>query len=232
MSSLFINISDLPHPCREFIAWVDVMGIKNIFKKTHRSPMLYILKLHKCAHLIKGSDVHCKIYPVIDGFYMAHDDPEKLFSMLKEIFVLMANEFIYENKIGYRFMIRAGVAVGGITHGVDLPSIREMEIITSIKSLLLFGRGAVDAVEAEADGSPFSIIIHELSRGFVSKYINISNNGEVIWFGRSFDRVKFRDKVIEYYAWIENNPNWVDYPLEKRNKHLSEFKAMIDSGFG
>lgn len=72
MSDLYIDINKLPDASDEYVAWVDIMGTKNIFEKTDLSPTLYILKLMKCAVQTLSGKTGFKLYPVIDGFYITY----------------------------------------------------------------------------------------------------------------------------------------------------------------
>lgn len=227
MTELFIDIKDIPASSDEYVVWIDIMGTKNIFKKTDNSPALYILKLHKCAKIVLQRYPNCKVYPVMDGFYITHTEPQCLILLISDFFKKIANEFIKEKSCGYKFMIRAGMAAGNIIHGNNLPDTEQIEIISSIKSALLFGKAAIDACEAERNAPPFSITIHPESR---SKYPNEKVvNGKISWFEEYASRTELRDSVNEFYTWLGQNPGWVEYPNDKMQNHWAGFLNMINA---
>ena len=231
MGELFISLGVLPALSTEFVIWVDVMGTKSVFKESNNSATLFILKLFKSTFLsLQNEELNSyKLYPVMDGYFLTHDDPEKLIAIIKKIFIQIANEFIVEKKPGYKFMIRAGLARGTVMHGDAISDSAEISFISPISKSLLFGKGVVDAVEAEKGAPPFSITIHEKSRKwFEMLNIKTTKDGQLDWLNSAFDSEKFKHSVNEYYQFRDEIPSWVDYPEEKKVKHLAAFLKMIN----
>lgn len=227
----FIDLKKLPDPIEEYVAWIDIMGTKSVFEKTDKSPTLYILKLHACAEsVIKGTDFN--YYPAVDGFFLTHKECNVLLVAVKNIFQQVAQGMINERNIEYRFMIRAGLSYGSVTHGKNI-NIDDPKLSDKLKKSLLFGKAVVAATEAEKGAPPFSINIDETSVDHFTP--SLSNgltrvNNHIIWFDIDFvDKDNFKKSIIEYYTWINKKPMWSNYDPEKMKKHLFEFLMMFDT---
>lgn len=135
--SIYIPVSEIPKPNQECVAWVDIMGTKNIFRRTDSSPTIYILKFHQYAkNIIEKTEKGIKQYPVIDGFYITHADAAYIVDIVTNIFILIKDEFI-KTEAGYQFLVRAGLSYGNVIHG-DM--IDNNYIHPDIKDSILFGK--------------------------------------------------------------------------------------------
>lgn len=225
MKRLYIPTCEIPQPNQEYVAWVDIMGTKNIFRRTDPSPTVYILKLHQYAkNIIEKSEQAIKQYPVIDGFYITHESASCIVDIVTNIFILIKDEFI-KSSAGYQFLVRAGLSYGSVIHG---EMIDQKYIHTDIKDSILFGKAVVDATIAESGSPPFSITVSEDSRNFfINQNIHVTNEGLIRWFD-SFDTQSFIDSMNQFYQYRRDNPNWVEYSEERMTQHQQDFLRMMN----
>lgn len=227
MSGVYIETKNLPDPIQEYVAWVDIMGTKNIFKQTDKTPTSYILKLHTYAkNAAKDKVKIANIYPVIDGFFITHNSATELIEVIQYIFKGISDD-LSKCRDGYGFLVRAGIAYGNVIHGTMIDS-KIANLDEHIKKSLLFGKAVVEAASAEREAPPFSIYVADESRqNFIDENIIITDSGLIIW-AKEADLNILQENVIKYFQHREMHPQWDEYPVEKMKQHKSKFLMMIE----
>jgi hypothetical protein len=226
-------ISDIT---QEWVSWVDIMGIKNIFKKSDRSPTVYILKLHNEINRVKKLKFNdIGYYPVMDGSFLTSNSLSRLINFMTEIFIRVANEFMIEKKLLYRFMIRGGLSYGSVLHGYSISDKIVAHLDQSDLNKLIFGEALCCACESENNTPPFMIKIHKNSINKFIKtnqdYLIIPNSNDIYvkWFNSNFDISKLRDEIKSYFDWHNLNNHLVEYPDKKKQEHLKMFREIVTS---
>jgi hypothetical protein len=228
----YISLKNLPNPIKQYVAWIDIMGTKSFYKKTSKSPMLYILKLHACAEAAIRTKNGLTYYPVADGLFLTHNERAPLLTAVKEIFQGIALDVINTHKVEYRYMIRAGLAFGEINHGSDITLEEEqLPLNNELKRSLVFGKALVDATEAEKGQPPFSVTIYDSISNSEPLSVSGLEYEYYAWFNDGFDKKEeFKDAILEYYIWIKKHDYWVNgYDETKMKQHLFDFLIMLDS---
>src|SRR5579864_2546121 len=102
--SLDFDADKLPVAESEYVAWVDVMGTQIAMSRSIKTTANFIFKLHLAAIRANSKDV--KLYPVMDGFYVAAKKQGDVLAFLRKVYRQAADEFISTTRPQHRFMIR------------------------------------------------------------------------------------------------------------------------------
>ncbi len=178
--SLYVKQDNFqPAVSEKWVAWIDIMGTKNMFTRNTVIPTQYVLQLYKCLEEINRS-IDMEIYPLVDGFYAISNCYDTFFQFLKNYFVKMFTWQAGAADYAYSFLIRAGVGYGEIIFGKDVVNSLSND---AIKNSLVFGPAIVKAAEAEHECSPFGIHL----------YLE--------------DNVTYPPGISkEYYDWLKDDP--------------------------
>lgn len=175
----------------------------------------FMFKLHVAALDSPLKDIH--LYPVMDGFYATAKSRVVLESFLRSVFGLCADTFTKEKNMGFRFVIRGAIAFGNTYHGAEVADAGSKRLTENplYRASLLLGPPIVDANQSEHDAPPFGIAIHQSAKAAAPA-------GDVPyaeewwpWFGASFDKVSFCDRLREYYAWCQKEHASIKYDIRR-----------------
>lgn len=216
---MYFNADYLPEGEAEYVLWIDVMGIQNSMAVSLKTSANYIAKLHLA--LLENMADSMTIYPVMDGAYVTTTEAETMRSFINGVIPLLAKEFISEEVVGHRFMVRGGLAYGPVIHGKDIP--KECNNIITDNSdymgSLLLGLPVIRANQAEKKAPPFGIFCDETVRIQGKAFSYIWYN----WWGNEKEEMKqvlqLRGSVEEYFGYYEKRFHRYDYSVESIKRH-------------
>lgn len=157
----YFRSSDLGQPQSAFVAWVDLMGCRNLMAGPIKIAAQSVYKLHVAA--LDAKPIEVTLYPIMDGFYATCTEAAPLERFLSDVFKELSNDLIKDKgKVGFQFLIRGAVAHGEIYHGSILPesASRTLHENQDYKKQILIGMPVVDAHSTEDEAPPFGLAIH------------------------------------------------------------------------
>lgn len=169
MSDVYFDASKLPDPEKQYVAFLDIMGMQKHFVNSQKLSANFIFKFHaailsamkKCN---KG-DQEIRAYPIMDGAYITAASAKTMRQFLVSLFNKLANLYLSESKEEYRFIPRGALSYGNLHHGCDVPpeASKIFSDAESYKSCLLLGHPMVKAYQHEHDAAPFGVYIDDCS---------------------------------------------------------------------
>jgi hypothetical protein len=166
---LYFNAKALPAPTNEYVAWVDVMGVQSAMSRSLNITANFVFKLHTAA-LQAPNTAGLRLYPVMDGLYIASSNQAAILDFLRSVFSAIAETFINETENMHRFIVRGALAFGPVIHGANVKSSAAKVFGTpaggNYKDAILLGMPMVQSHLAEKDAPPFGIFVHESARAF------------------------------------------------------------------
>jgi len=109
---LIVNANHLPSPQNEYVCWIDAMGVQSMMSRSLKITANFIFKIHIAA--VTSANDHVKLYPVMDGLYASSSDKNSIIGFIKDVFRAIADEFIQQQHIYYRFLIKGALAFGPV----------------------------------------------------------------------------------------------------------------------
>lgn len=218
----------LPNPESEYVAWVDVMGTQIAMSRSTKTTANFIFKLHIAA--IRAYSEAVKLYPVMDGFYVAAKRQADMLGFLRTVYRQVADEFISATKPHHRFMIRGGLAFGPVIHGDTVggcsPELKEK---SNYANQILLGLPMVQAHLSERDAPPFGVFVHESARSFAPEG---SDSLHWIWWCWENPEskntwVQLGAKLKEHFNWCKERAQAIGYSEERIEVH----KKMVAQYF-
>lgn len=243
MPDVYFNERKLPkHLKKEYVAFLDIMGIQNRMKMSLRDTSNFIFKLH--ASVIAAlrdkryEGVFC--YPLMDGVYITSRSKESMVNILVRIYRELAQVLIEEDKMEHIFLVRAAVAYGQIIHGHDIPlgASKIFELDVGYKDKILLGTPMILAYENEKNAAPMGIYLDQSAivsddkeRGgcFATDWKWwCKTNGSGLKVPEGL-QTKVRDKLEQYFEWIEKDGNKFGEGYEE--KRLEKHRNMVREYF-
>lgn len=227
--SLFFDAGKIGTPNLEYVAWIDVMGTQSSMSILISAAANFISKLHTAA--ILATKVSLRLYPVMDGFYMACKDQDETLSFLRSVFTQTADEFNLTTKDQHRFMVRGGLAFGPIYHGSDINQNASQTLYENspYRDSLLMGMPMIQAYLVESQAPPFGLFVHESARAFAPQEKTgiphawwkwVDSNNEQSWS-------TLKAKLPLYMQWCEEHSMFIGYSKERISAH----KEMVSQFF-
>ena len=180
----------------------------------------FIFKLHTAA--LQAPRKNVKMYPVMDGLYVSSPSQDDILVFLNSIFKSVAEEFIREDAMQHRFVIKGALAYGPIIHGcaIPQPASAEMHNSPEYRDALLLGLPMVQAHSNEKMAPPFGIYVHESARTFAP-------NGDgplhfIWWKWRSQDDERWSTlatNLQQYFDWCEERAGEIEYEVSRIKVH-------------
>src|SRR5205809_4868924 len=99
-------------PTNEYVCWLDVMGSRNIMRRSMSFAANFVMKLHIACLDTWKSEPKVELYPMVDGVYACSKNLVELLAFVKLVYRSLAMEFVSEDNPLYRFMVRGGVSFG------------------------------------------------------------------------------------------------------------------------
>ena len=211
----------------EYVAWVDVMGTQVAMSRSVRTTANFIFKFHTAAirshsEAIKSNSEAIKLYPVMDGFYVAAKKQADMLAFLRSVYRQVADEFISAKKPQYRFMIRGGLAFGPVIHGDSVSECsRELKEASGYANQILLGLPMVQAHLSERDAPPFGVFVHESAR---SSAPDGSDSLHWIWWRWDNPETKgtwahLAGKLKDHFVWCKERAQAIGYPVDRIEAH-------------
>lgn len=224
---IYFNSALLPKPSYEYVCWVDVMGIANQMVRSLPMAANFIFKLH-CAVLnsleVVGDPQSISLYPVIDGAYITASERGPIQEILGGALSQLANEFVKEPELKYRFIARAAIAYGPVFHGRHLPEKISYVLAnhTEVRDSILLGAPMGQAYREERNAPPFGVAIDESARTFASQS---DQPFRFIWFdwythvAQKTSPSKLMTELDRYFEWQRNHCNMTGYDIQRIDHH-------------
>jgi hypothetical protein len=226
--SLDFDASKLPSAESEYVAWVDVMGTQMAMSRSIKITANFIFKLHMAA--IRSFSDAVKLYPVMDGFYVAAKKQADMLTFLRNVYRQVADEFVSTTKSQHRFMIRGGLAFGPVIHGDNVGGCsRELKEESSYANQILLGVPMVQAHLCERDAPPFGIFVHESARSFAPE-----GSDSLHWIWWRWDNAESKAtwshlavKLKDHFVWCKERAQAIGYPVDRIEAH----RLMVEQYF-
>jgi hypothetical protein len=215
----YFDARALPLPVTEYVAWVDVMGIRTQMAKSISVSANFVFKLH--VAVLDATTDGVLIYPIMDGFYASSPVRKRLEVFLSKVFTSLTDVFMAEQKPHFRFIVRGAIAVGETYHGRHIgdKASKRLAEHPNYRASILLGTPIVDANQTETSAPPFGIAIHQSARDFAPEGETKFAEQQWKWFPDGFDTESLRKSLLEHFAWCRSKSKDLDYPIEKIEKH-------------
>ena len=82
----YFDASKLPIPDNEYVAWIDVMGMRANLSKSLPVSANFVFKLHSAV--LDTPHTGIQLYPVMDGVFAVGDDKDEVIEFLKNVMTL------------------------------------------------------------------------------------------------------------------------------------------------
>jgi hypothetical protein len=224
---LTFNADRLPDTLSEYLAWVDVMGTQVSMSRSIKITANFIFKLHIAA--LRADNLHLRIYPVMDGFYVASADKNHMLNFLRSVFSEVAAGFNATPEPQHRFLIRGGLAFGPVIHGNGVGACaNELQNDETYRNAILLGTPMVQAHLSEQLAPPFGMFVHESARVFAPSGVEPlhwiwwkwGSTGQATW-----DTLKVG--LPSHLQWCEKRAQAILYDPNRIEAH----KKMVDQYF-
>lgn len=230
--SLFFDTRRLGDASREYVAWVDVMGIQATLRRSVDTAANFVYKLHDAALKARVADL--LIYPVMDGFYAATREQPTLQTFLRQVFRAVAEEHVLQNKEWFRFVVRGAVARGDVYHGRNLDPDASWSLRDNpqYRDNLLLGEPMVRAHLGEPEAPPFGIYIDHSAEGFIEGLQGFPFDLWWKWY-EAPDRdllLRLQMALDQYYGWCAGKTEELKYPLSRIRIHRGQATLYLRDG--
>ncbi len=231
--SAYFNSQLLPEPSQEYVCFLDIMGIQSRMKKGCLAKCgNFIFKLH--ATILEAWRTSgyksVSVYPIMDGAYITSKNLGELLDLLTDIYSYCAEALLATGDVfEHWYLIRGAVAYGSVIHGRSIPYEASLEFASRVgyKEQLLIGAPMIHAFAGEGRAAPMGIYLDETATGK-----QCCKNWK--WFNHCETRPDadtlngLRQKLVQYYDWLETHADPEDYAREKREEHLRRIKAYFE----
>ena len=242
MSNIYFDSKKLPiHWHKEYVAFLDIMGVQNRMKLTCNGAANFIFKLHAAVistlHERQYENVFC--YPLMDGIYITSTTKDYMSNILTKIYRELSKLLISEKDNRHIFLIRSAIAYGPVIHGHDIPlsasKVFGMEI--GYKEKILLGSTMIDAYNGESQAAPMGIYIDESAIKSSSDTQKDQGAFDRNWKWWKSNDLKLDDNIEEqmkvklesYYKWLDTPDNKYaeGYDKEKRDLHVQKVREYF-----
>jgi hypothetical protein len=207
-----------------YVAWLDLMGSKNIMGRSLSNAANYVGKIHICV-LEAAQSQAVEVYPVIDGCYVLAEKRDMLESTLKAAMVRLAGVFVHEPKPSRRFLVRGGIAAGRIVTGSEIAKCNEtLKNSPKYSTCLALGTAIGQAYSAEAKAPPFGFWVDITARAFRAEKSHPFAVTYWRWWSETDGGDKRRREILgnalmEYFVWAEKNHRSLEYDPARLSEH-------------
>lgn len=229
----YFNADRMPNSRKEYVAFIDIMGIQSKMIHSTKQASNYIFKLHATlleAWRIRGYKT-ISIYPIMDGAYITSTKKDDMLNLLTAVYNSISMALLCEDKYQFWYMVRASVAYGDVIHGRDIPYDACLEFSSRVgyKEQLLISPAMIEAYKGERDAAPMGINICNSASS--------RNNGiKITWKWYSNPNIKtipqnlesFKDRLKNYLSWLNEHSNEGKYPSESRQRHRDAVYSYFD----
>lgn len=225
----FFNAEMLPALQKEYVCYIDILGIQSKMIHSLSQTANYMFKLH--ATILEAwrtaSYNSISVYPIMDGAYITSTREKDILNLITYIYCSLCQELLV-TEFKFWFLIRASIAYGNIIHGRNIPYDASLEFASRVgyKEELLIGEPMISAYNGERLSAPMGIYIDKSASLPVTGipddwkwYANDTNTKEI---------EEFKCKLQEYYDWLEKNGETQGYNLDKQHEHLQIAKDYFN----
>ena len=220
----YFDAQKLPLPQKEYVCFIDIMGIQNKMAHSSHQSSNFIFKLHATlleAWRLKGYS-SISVYPIMDGAYITSRKKEDLLNLLTTMYNNLSADLLAEDNFNFWYMVRAAVSYGNTIHGRNIPYDASHEFSSRVgyKEQLLISPAMIEACSSEKLAAPMGIYICDSATnkrsGIPSSWkwyanINIKTSQE------HFER--FKEMFQSYLQWLNENSIDSEYPASRRQSH-------------
>ncbi|WP_058825921.1 hypothetical protein [Haloferax sp. Q22] len=227
---VYTDSDQLSGVTKEYVCWLDLMGIQNTMATSVETSAIDILNLHVAVDEAMDRD-EVTHYPIMDGVYLTSKSKDSMLELLQDVFAKLAKDNIENRKPQYVYIPRASLAFGPIVHGENLDDGVNEEFITGsdYAESLLLGLPMIQAVQNEPKAPPFGIYIDESARAFAPSGQEPIERTWYDWFIFLKDDIDelLYNTLEEYYDWCLENSHRINYPKEDIEKHQTKAEQYL-----
>lgn len=230
----FFDAKKLPAAKKEYVCFIDIMGIQAKMSHSINQSSNFIFKLHATILEAWRTSAYSSIsvYPIMDGAYITSKDKAETLNLITNIYKSLVEDLLAERGFKHWFWIRASLAYGKIIHGRDIPYDASNEFSTRVgyKEQLLVGEPMISAYVGERNAAPMGIYIDSSAS---SKYQGVSSDWR--WFKNTNIKVDqtqielFTQKMNKCYEFMNKLWDEKEYPTSRRNEHLKNFNTYYSN---
>lgn len=231
----YFDSSKMGNPTYEYVAWIDLMGTREAMRETIDKSANFIFKFHANALTCLASNTDIVLYPVMDGIYVTSTTKELFIDFLCHIFLECSKDFCSAD-VRFCYLIKGAIAFGPIYHGQNIPA--EVNYLfskhTNYKNSLLLGLPMIQAYLGEKLAPPFGLYIDESARSFAPTGQTPLGNRWYRWDKNKSIQHKglgaittFKDKMNQYFDYMEKHHVQNNYPLADIAKHREMFEDFF-----
>jgi len=247
---LYFDADKLGAPKGEYVLWCDGMGTGRALVSSLSRAANFIFKLHRAFEIATTGISNVKIYPIMDGVYVATSSQKDMRKIILKAFLELAEEFIRhsDDKILHKFMVRGGLAYGATIHGADINKnafadeghLAEFEgsKLDEIRSMLLLSSAMKAAYDAERLAPPFGIYVDSSALSIPQLVIERDKGfqtGLFRWWEDSYlepsadvsDIWKLAQEVYKHLEESRVRTLELDYPAESIDRHTRAAKEYF-----
>lgn len=217
-----------------YVSWVDLMGTKKITSRSNSEAGIKTFKLHTAAKLayeaVDGDQEGLFVSPLMDGVYSFCTDKITLIKYLHNIYALLAEDVVEEDRDRFVYAIKGAIAYGPVIRGDNIEDgIAALED-TNHEELTAVGLPIVQAFEHEQKAPPFGVYVHESARAFAP---DDDDPFRFVWWRwyeskntNKYDRENLardlHERISDYYNYCEDNTNRINYCEDRIAKHRDQ----------
>ncbi len=226
--------ADKMNPSNEYVCWLDIMGTKSSMSESFEKSANFIIRFH-AAVLKAAVSQKVRVYPVMDGVYVAVEKLDDMRVSIDKIMTCLAEVFLSDTN-NHRFVVKGALAKGTIQHGREILSEVSPDMARRpgyIKNLL-FGMPIIQAFNSEKQAPPFGIYIHESARtvgGLQGRYYYwrrdeaLSTNEDL--------HSDLKGELLSFFNWEKDHSFYFELEeskFDEYEKRVVEYYGMIQEG--
>lgn len=220
----YFNADKMPNPRKEYVCFIDIMGIQSKMSHSTKQSSNFIFKLHATlleAWRSRGYNT-ISVYPIMDGAYITSTKKDDILNLLTAMYNSLSTALLQEDNYRFWYMVRASIAYGDVIHGRDIPYDACLEFSSRVgyKEQLLISPAMIEAYAGERAAAPMGIHICDSAS-------SRRNGIDASWKWYSNTNIKtaqqnladFKIKLQGYLAWLNENSDESEYPAASRQRH-------------
>jgi hypothetical protein len=207
----YFDARALPKAQKEYVCWLDVMGMEAQMKRSIQVAANFVFKLHVAA--LEAQSANVSLYPVMDGFYACAKSRAEMEAFLCPVLDALCKLFMEQDVPAFRFIIRGAVAYGDVYHGRDVGDSGAKRLTENphYRASIMLGPSVVDAHRTEGEAPPFGIAVHTSARASPVTGEAPYNTEWWRWWPPQFDREAFMGRLERHYDWCRQHGELIGY---------------------
>lgn len=205
----YFNAGLLPEPEKEYVCFIDIMGMQSKMTESIAQASNMVFKLHATILevLRKSGYTGVSVYPIMDGAYITAKEKNDICNLLTKIYSNLAKDFVGTYVEKHLYLCRAAISYGQVVHGRNIPYKASLSFESRVgyKEQILIGPPMIYAYKNEKAAAPFGIFIEEHAR------TGAGIKEEWKWYKNKNIKIddgiveKLKSKIMQYFEWCENN---------------------------